>query len=307
MPGASRLCSAVFGLVWLVLLLAPPAVSASATTVDKWFSADFSISGSNGYVLSVNGQPKKGVSILATDGHPRPHNFSLAEYTVQGAVSVKGVEADFGSLGKISVRFKPSGVVRTKTLPKTSKGCRVPHTIVRRMGTFVGTIRFTGEAGYTTAEAVEARGSIGTPEATICIGSGPDESGGNRHHEHRRPRPPAPYLGATATDNRLGFAASSSGLGKSASFVADAREKSGKVSIFRFLVKGGPPSSFEVDPGFNSASVAPPPPFSGTATFQRGPKGAPPSWSGSLAVSFLGEPDVPLTGPSFTFATLQKF
>ena len=59
----------------------------------------------------------------------------------------------------------------------------------------------------------------------------------------------------------------------------------------------GASSAFGSDDILSSATVAPPPPFSGTGTFGHGPGGK--SWDGSLVVSFLGAPRVPLTGPSF--------
>jgi hypothetical protein len=48
-----------------------------------------------------------------------------------------------------------------------------------------------------------------------------------------------------------------------------------------------------------SATIAPPAPFKGTATFQ-GAGGSKGSWTGSLAGDFLGRGEVALAGPEFS-------
>jgi hypothetical protein len=71
-------------------------------------------------------------------------------------------------------------------------------------------------------------------------------------------------------------------------FLTTSRERVGRVRVSRFvLLFAERPGAFSFDSALTSASVAPPPPFHGTATFQRGAEGAPSTWSGSLSVSFL--------------------
>lgn len=295
------LSAVVIGLTLLALLAPLPSLAIARGNGPVQLSAQFSAKGSNGYLLSVTGRPNV-VEILVTEANPRHGDFAVADYKVQGTTSAGKIEADLGSFGAISMRFKPSGNAQTKTLPKASKACSAPRKVVPREGTFVGTFRFAGEADYTTVEAFEAKGTIGISESVICVAAAPEDSGKDRRH-----RPPSPYLGVTANDNHLRFAASVLTPSRRVSFIANSRETNGKVSITRFVARRGLPSSFKFDSDLSVATVTPPPPFFGTATFQRGSKGMSPTWSGSLAVSFPGAPAVLLTGPSITTAILERF
>jgi len=74
------------------------------------------------------------------------------------------------------------------------------------------------------------------------------------------------------------------------------KEKVGQVKIERFGFGNGPKTSFRFDSALTSAHVEPPdPPFSRDADFA-----SPNQWTGSLSVSFPGDPDVPLAGPTFS-------
>jgi hypothetical protein len=74
------------------------------------------------------------------------------------------MKASFGKLGKVSLHFRPSGKVRRVKIPKTCLKHR-PPVVSARLGTFVGTIKFRGERGYTTVSAHRVKGGIGDPLA----------------------------------------------------------------------------------------------------------------------------------------------
>jgi len=270
------------------------------------FSAEFSLPEANGYSIAVSSSHTS-TQIDVTQGRSGPRHLVFSDYTFRGSASRRGIHANLGHFGTIAMRFKPSGKIRTTKPPKSSKGCHGPRKIVRHLGTFVGTFRFDSGDGYTTAETTEVSGSVGDPEAFICafiVGG----SGSGHHRRRHHIRPPSPYLGATTTHNGLGFAAAVLGRhGKRVSFVASSTEKDGRASIRRWASVAGSRSEFQFDHGLSTATVTPPPPFSGTATFERGPKGSQPSWSGSLPVSFPGRPEVPLTGANFTFVLFSRF
>jgi hypothetical protein len=80
------------------------------------------------------------------------------------------IDADLGPLGRISVAFQPSGAVRVNKLDLSdkSKRCVAPSRIVRRLGTFSGTIEFAGENGFTTVSLASARGSLCTSPFRNC-------------------------------------------------------------------------------------------------------------------------------------------
>lgn len=110
-------------------------------------------------------------------------------------------------------------------------------------------------------------------------------------------------LSASTTGSKLGFEAALRRRGQ-VEFSAAEISKVGSVSILRFVAKRTRPSRFRFDRALRTATVAPPAPFSGSATFRRGAKRSGSTWSGSLAVSFPGRSDVPLVGAAFTRLTL---
>ena len=59
-------------------------------------------------------------------------------------------------------------------------------------------------------------------------------------------------------------------------------------------------AAFAPDPNLNSAALAPPFPFSGSANFQRLDDYTS-RWEGPLTASFPGRPDTPLTGRGFAW------
>jgi hypothetical protein len=284
------------GLVGLLLTCTPEAEAKA----ERPFSAEFSLRGSNGYLISVTGS-YGGVEIMVESADPRPGSLIETNYSFKGTASNEGIDANLGDFGEISLRFTPSGKNQVKTVRHVGKGCKGPHKVVRRLGTFTGTFRFEGEAGYTSLDVTEADGSIGAPAAFFCstFSSG---SGKNR----RRGRPPT-YLEAKTPHNKLAFSASLTEHGRRAGFAAISQETLGAASITRWASVEAPPSMLHFARDLSSATVSPPPPFSGTAMFKRRPKRSPPSWSGSLAVLFLGEENTPLTGPRFTSASLVSF
>jgi hypothetical protein len=72
----------------------------------------------------------------------------------------------------------------------------------------------------------------------------------------------------------------------------------GSLGVFRGVSTHASPSTFASDNALSTAGITPPRPFSGSGTLERGPTGKK-SLAGSLAVSFLGAPNVPLTDPRF--------
>ena len=67
------------------------------------------------------------------------------------------------------------------------------------------------------------------------------------------------------------------------------------IAIERFTGLRMPPGDFTFDPRLRTATVRPPVPFAGTASFVRDKK-AGQRWSGDLTVDMPGRANVPLTG-----------
>lgn len=222
----------------------------------------------------------------------------FASYSVSGQASGGMLRARFGDLGRVAVRFEPSGKVSRREPPRWCQG----EPEVTRRGVFVGAIRFRGEGGYTEVTANRGRGSITTSPRWRCKGK--DGAAGDGAGILVEEALSATVLGAFAAGGEVVFATvrnDSSGEFAPVFFLAGTRQWLGPVKVerFGFGIADQKAGTFEFDPGLTTATVSPPRPFSGSAGFQRGPDGTV-AWSGSLAVSLPGAPNLALTGPAFT-------
>jgi hypothetical protein len=81
-------------------------------------------------------------------------------------------------------------------------------------------------------------------------------------------------------------------------FIAGTSERVGALHIGRSVFVEGPSASFEPSADLSSATVKPPKPFSGTASFVRNLDGST-EWSGTLSVALPGAQSTALAGPAF--------
>jgi hypothetical protein len=263
-------------------------------------SAAFTVHGSNGFTLDVESEAKRVALIVSEHAPPVPSfspggmprhadggNGASSTYLSRGLDAAHGrVTARLGRLGRIAVSFHPSGKVRVSQFRPGTDGCERPALIVRRLGTFTGTIAFEGEGGYTKVEATSARGSVGTPMPRSCrdrpLGAAPRPEEGSAELE--------------AFDRHAGVRFRATTTDRGAAFVALLRERSPEgVVVTRRAFAGAPPSTFTFDRGLTRARVKPPAPFLGTAGFSAA---RPDRWSGNLTATFPGR-TVAMTGPGF--------
>lgn len=296
---------AVWGLAVLVLV-GGLATSASASTLQSQMlaamaarhgsnangaaEAEFTVKASKGYSISVSGAGHS-VTLFASD------NEGIALYRVHGRVSRDAIEARFGSLGKVSVRFRESRKVKRERPPKGCTG--KPRTTT--FGAFLGAIRFRGEHGYTRVHVRRAHGSVSTSPHWRC---NPEGNG-------KVPSPLFPKAGAhstvlVASAPHIDFLAMGAeepeGTRADFSFfIGVSTENRGRLHIERMALTAGDQSTFTFDQALDLATVTPPPPFTGTATFQRNPDGSI-AWAGDLRMNLPGAKGIPLTGLSFTAA-----
>ncbi len=288
--------SIVFAVAIALALSVALPTGAFARPDSNRFSAFFSVQGSNGFAVSVEAWPHQ-IQIFASKGGLYSAVTEQVSYTAPATTSRTEIHADLGAIGSIAMQFHPEGRLKFNTL--TQKGCH-PTKVFRNVGTFVGSFRIAGEDEFTTAEADEVGGSVGTPNHDLCKSL---REGDEHHPHHSVPR--FQSLQASTANRSLYFSAS--GLGghpRFAAFTALVKERTGPLKIFRD-VRTGSASSFAVGPHLGTATVTPPAPFSGSAIFRRQGESKSPSWLGSLAVSFPGKPDVPLAGPTFTSVFLR--
>jgi hypothetical protein len=286
-----RLGSAVPAAAMVCLLV--PGVARGATDKEPVSAGQSSagpqlaLKGSNGYGITVAGAGQR-VSVTASKG------LVSASYFVRGRASSQGIDARIGSFGRISVRFKPTGKIRREKPPKgcTGKPLRV------RSGVFVGTIRFVGEKRYTSVSARRARGTLRPAPDWNCSRQRAQEKASETERVPGLSALVARTSGGSRVFTAMGidlFESKEDGL---AFFIAGLEERRGSVQITRFGMAFGEAVGFSIDEAQTRATVRPPRPFRGEATFLRNDDGST-SWSGSLRVFLPGADGVSLTGPSF--------
>lgn len=248
--------------------------------------AEFSRKASNGYstLFEIN-RGKASLTARSDEG--------TVIYRGKGSLVDGRIHFGLGKLGRINVRFKPDGSVDRLRPPKSCKG----REQVVRSGAFVGSIKFRGESGYTRLNAHRVYGTMASPRSWKCPDI-PDSHPGNAAS-----LPAA--LGAFTPHSHVVFVAfGGSELLPFRFFIAGTSERQGALSINRSALVEGKPASFEALEDLSSATVSPPKPFAGTASFKRNADGST-EWFGTLSVALPGVESTALTGPTFT-AKLAK-
>lgn len=268
-------------------------------------------------------------------GRPRKVRERVSEttYLAHGRVSGGSIAASFGDLGRVALRFRPSG----RQLRATRRaGCKKPNdSVIASLGAFEGTLSFRGEGGYTSVEVgrapgrsvdltalfacllgVSPRAGASLPPARAPFGielPGPvgarDGAGGPSAPSvptHPSGGPRSTTLVATRKEALARLVFATQERGGAPRFLAVDQASAGSVGVVRLAYVRGDEGDFSFDDALSTARVEPPPPFLGSAELRRG-LGNAKSWSGQLAVSFLGVPGVPLTGAAFGVSLSQGF
>lgn len=238
---------------------------------------------------------------------------SATTYVAHGRVTPNSIEASFGDRGRIAVRFRPSGHYLRAT---RRAGCDRPSRhVIARLGIFAGTLRFRGEDGYTTVRASRIRGgSIGVLALLRCRFGLPSQR--SRYlssldapevgtNPSRRVKSTTLVARHATLLTRTGFRVRVRGEGRPR-FLAVDQTVEDRLGIVRLVTVLGAPSSFEFEDTLARAVVSPPTPFSGRGVFEHG-LGNEKAWTGSLAVSFLGAPRVPLAGAPYAIRLTQSW
>ena len=319
-PGAGVQCSAVAGgrrmrlglLCGALVLLVLPAAAYGApkhhpkrgteTFVTEAESphASISVRGTNGYEIWISITEGSG-SLLATrhsDPETGPELYASADYDVFYAdADAHRVRAHFGRVGLVSARFVQAGKVERFK----DRHCKGGPEVTRR-GAFVGTIRFEGEDGFTRFSAHRVRGTISSAPQQVC--RYPKEAVIIEPPDRRPKHALTSFFASTASDDASTyFEADVRELEPQvADFNATRLEQRGKMSITRDIgIDDAPVAAFAFDAGLDHATLSPPAPFAGSATFTRIDDFAS-RWEGPLTLSFPGAPNVPLTGRAFAWS-----
>lgn len=217
-------------------------------------------------------------------------------YKAKGRVSETGLKVQFGRLGLIDVAFSP-----TETLGSTepSAGCTgAPRTW--RRGVFTGTIDFTGEREYVHIQTSQVEGTMNVisawqcPEEPILFKDALPSAASSKNPKKKVSA--TLYAGGRRCD--CTFAAGvhfPKGRGESL-FYGVRNESREKMEIGRVIVARGSGSAFVYDHAAGTATLRPPPPFIGRATFKgRAYPGGDPGdgwvstlWRSTIRMPFLG-------------------
>jgi hypothetical protein len=284
---------------------------ASAANGQGGFAASLGVH--HGYRIRLSTRGRQVEVEILKDGAYQGNGQFVAIYAVRGQVSPRSLRADLGPFGKIDARFDETS--RSGGKPESFGTCHY-HSELFLRGRLRGTIRIRGEGGFVRfgSRSVPAHFDRTFPESKGCrststeggeeslkaaAASASDSEGFYKaiviSYGHDGPRHtffedesfyPAGGDGAEAKDER-------------SSLDAGYRERRGRVAVLEhtFFDASAKFDLEEFEQGHVRATLAPPPPFTGTAIFTQDGKNAAPSLAGPLAISLPGAPGVRLTGP----------
>ena len=268
------------------------AVAAAPASARNGFDLSFHVAASNGYEVTVGGYGTTAFVNVARPPHSHPRKAEWSTYVARGKVSSTAIDADFGNLGSVAMRFRRSGKT---VLGKRHDDCIGPDRYTIRPGVFVGSVRFRGEGGYVSANVHRVKGKEVTPRQLFCRDIFLEQIEGGRENARGERAKVTRFQAQMRSGLTATIFSATEGHGK-AVFLAEIEQSIGSVGVLRGALVHASPATFAFDSALSFAGVTPPAPFSGSASFQHGPGGRK-EWAGSLAVSFPGALDVPLTGP----------
>ncbi len=262
---------------------APASVPRIAEDEIPFTAAAFSLQGSNGYRLRFGAYSRR------SDGKGRVFVTALkkgrfASYSADGIVSDTYVRADLGGLGKVDLTIIHSGKEKTVSV-KCSHDSFTYEPV-----SYEGIVEFRGEGGYTEAQAESV---AATPLFSSFCG------GGSGYGETIGPgEPGADLRGSSYAHGRaFKFQVNKNGPHLRTVYQASLKERRQGISIYRELQGSAPAAAFRFDRRLRQATLAPPAPFSGSASLLRTPHKLFPRWSGDLAIHFPGR-TVHAAGPA---------
>jgi protein-S-isoprenylcysteine O-methyltransferase Ste14 len=279
--GALAQILALLGTAMALTLLAP--VPASALDSDLKGFAVFNLQASHGYsILGIASSERlDGSGVIDLIVYRKG---AVVSYVARATVTPDKLEADLGSLGRVSAEILPGRVEKTLRSRCGGGSERVAPRLYR------GTFEFHGEESFTDAVATEVPES---PQVLLNL-SCPGVTSG----ELSSPKLPGARLLVRRHDRSLWLRLNKNRPDKTAIFSATLFEMRNGIRIERSVSGRQPARAFEYGPLLRTATIAPVAPFSGAARFDR--RAGADRWTGNLSLDFPGERHVPLAGASFS-------
>lgn len=275
------------GVLFAGLLVVIPALAAGAEReVERELAFALDVEGFNVNVFVSNNDGDVDATIILSRG-PR-----IAYYSTPAKVTAERVTARFGGLGELDYRFAP----------KRNGGVNC-NSAEEGEAEFEGTFDFTGENGYVHIEADHAEGSFQVyPAPTSCM---------QQRLARRvvRYHPSYSDRGATlqARAGSLGkgrmreisvFDDGQRGPHKVVVFATQVERREG-LAIARGVQLAAGSGAFRWNLAKGTATLRPPAPFTGSATFTRHGNDGHGTWKGSLGMPIFGGEPVELAGGKF--------
>jgi hypothetical protein len=243
--------------------------------------------GTHGFDLIVN-------TLAATRGRSARVAVSadragdLIRYEAPASLAGEGIHASLGPFGRIDLRWVPDGRLGEVTYSCHGHGRR-GHFLFDR-GAYVGTLRFRGGNGFTAVRVHRVEWRRGWyHDLTSCRREAGESIPGR-----------GKILQAAVGDHdpRAGLLAYQPKPGAPVDYQAYDREAMGPVEVERSTWTDGGPRTLTSSKDFAAATIEPPAPFAGTATFAR-TEHAHGTWLGDLTVEFADGSVVPMADGPF--------
>jgi hypothetical protein len=285
------------------LALAAPALAPAATArgggeVERELS--FRLPSVDGFKIEVNVSNNDGdvsANLIVSKGP------QVAYYSTPAKITAKRVTARFGTQGELDFRLVPKGSETARCLGGTEgKGLEEFEGEVE----FEGTFSFTGENEYIHLEADHAKGDVHVFPAPKGCGSP------RRARRARRVVPYHPSYSAEGATLQARAGSRAKGVIREVSVYDDGPRGRRRVGVFGLLAElregmsviravqlAAPRSAFRWDLDAGTATVRPPAPFTGSATFTRHGGNGHGAWIGSLGMPIFGGEPVELSGNEF--------
>ncbi len=274
------------GVLFAGLLVAVPSLAAGGREVERELSFGLDVDGFAAGVFVSNNDGDVSATLIINRGS------QVAYYSTPAKVTAERVTARFGSLGELDYRFAPKRNGKVEC-----NGAEEGEAV------FEGTFEFTGENGYVQIEAGHAEGSFQIyPEPKNC-------------QPNRLAALAAPYHPSYSDDGATLEASAGSSAKRMIREVTvfdEGRHGRRRVIVYATLdearegmvVARGVQltaglGAFRWNSKAGTATLRPPAPFTGSATFTRRGHDGHGTWKGSLAMPILGGESVVLAGGEF--------
>lgn len=281
---------------FVVLVAVALAISACCATLagaegeeDTGGFGAFRLKGTNGFSLLVlafskphfkNGE----VIVWAAKGD------SAVIYLATATVTATAIEADLGPLGELTVDFEPSGPPE-----RVHARCKRGGAVTFEPGIWVGSIDIRGEEGFTAVQRHRVKAAVNPFVDAGCGTLGIGETTGSEVRGARL------VARSAAKEQAIYLQANQNHRLAPVYVEASIEERRSGLIISREVADHFSSGAFDFGAPLRTATLTPPAPFAGQATFRRAANPAN-RWTGNLSVDFPGRADVSLTGGRFKAA-----